>query len=111
MSARSRAKATTTRPPSTSKERGRVLGTKIRTTIEPGKVLEVGDAELVDLHRQHLLHSHEGNENTKALGLGKSLNKWHTGKAEVIESGVITDPQVEDDDEDEGASDSEGSKE
>lgn len=109
MSARSTTKATTNRPPSTSKERGRILGTKIRTTIEPGKVLEVGDAELVDLHRQHLLHSHESNDSTKGLGL-KSASKWRDGKVEVVESGVITDPPVEDD-EDEDASDAEGNKE
>lgn len=31
--------------------------TKVRTTIEPGVVLNVGDAELTDLHRLGVIHS------------------------------------------------------
>lgn len=33
--------------------------TKVRTTFNPGLVLEVDDTELVDLERQGLLHSRE----------------------------------------------------
>lgn len=84
------------------------MGTKARTTIEPGKVLEVDDAELVDLHRQHLLHSFERNDTTNALGLGKSPNRWRGGDVEVVDSGVITDSNGGDDDEDDAGDDTEG---
>jgi hypothetical protein len=46
----------------TTTERGRALATKIRTTFEPSTVLEVGDAELVDLDRQGLIASREGDK-------------------------------------------------
>lgn len=109
MSAQPAAKTTTNRPPSTSKERGRVLGTKIRTTIEPGKVLEVDGAELLDLHRQGLLHSFERGESTDAIGAGKSPNRWRDGTVTEVESGVITD--AADDDEDGATDEPEGGKE
>lgn len=95
MSAQPVAKTTTSRPPSTSKERGRILATKIRTTIEPGKVLEVDGAELLDLHRQGLLHSFERGESTDAIGAGKSPNRWRDGDVVDVPSGVITDAPTE----------------
>ena len=55
--------------------------TKVRTTLSPHVVLEVGPAELLDLERQGLIHSREG---------GKG---WRDGKAETVESGVITDDE------------------
>lgn len=102
MSARSTAKTTTNRPPSTSKERGRILATKVRTTIEPGKVLEVDDAELVDLHRQHLLHSFERSESTDAISAGKSPNRWRNGEVTPVDSGIITDSNAGEGDDTEG---------
>lgn len=84
------------------------MGTKVRTTIEPGKVLEVDDAELVALHRQALLHSFERGDTTNALDLGKSPNRWRGGEAEVVDSGVITDSNGGDDDEDDAGDDTEG---
>ncbi len=76
----------------TSKERGRALSTKVRTTFEPEKVLEVDDAELVDLSRQKVLHSFERNDSTDALGIGKSPNRWRDGKPEETEGGVLDAP-------------------
>jgi len=97
MSAQSAAKTTTNRAPSTSKERGRTVGTLVRTTFEPGKVLEVGDAELVDLSRQSLLHSFERSDHTDEQGLGKSPKPWKSGKPEEVDSGVITDAAADSD--------------
>lgn len=37
--------------------------TKVRTTNLPGKVIEVERYELIDLERQGLIHSREGDEN------------------------------------------------
>lgn len=41
------------------KERGRAVAetVKVRTTFEPGKVIEISAAELVDLERQGLIDS------------------------------------------------------
>lgn len=39
--------------------------TAIRTTIEPGRVLHVDDSELLDLDRQHLIKSREGDRGWK----------------------------------------------
>lgn len=89
MSARSVASTTSARPSSTSKERGRALATKVRTTIEPGKVLEVDDAELVDLHRLGLLYSFDKNDSTDRIVGAKSPNRWRDGKVEDVESGVV----------------------
>jgi hypothetical protein len=59
------------RPPeqSTIERSGAVATTKVRTTIEPGVVREVDDAELVDLYRQGLIHSLERDERHKVLGV------------------------------------------
>jgi hypothetical protein len=78
------------------------MGNRVRTTIEPGKVLEVDDAELVALHRQHLLHSFERSENTDAAGLGKSPNRWRNGEVEEVASGLLDAPAVGDDNEGSG---------
>lgn len=43
------------------------MGHKIRTTINPGEVLEVDDAEFLDLSRQNLI--------SEVVGEPKSTNK------------------------------------
>lgn len=40
--------------------------TAIRTTIEPGRVIKVDDSELLDLERQGLIKSREGDKGWKA---------------------------------------------
>jgi len=42
----------------TNKERGRAVAktTKVRTTLDPKRVIEVDDAELLDLTRQGLIY-------------------------------------------------------
>lgn len=65
---------------------------KVRTTIRPHKVIEVGDAELLDLTRQGLIHSHEDRE-----GL-KSPHKWEPaskGELEKTGDGIITGATTE----------------
>lgn len=53
--------------------------TRVRVTIEPGVVREVDDAELLDLHRQGLLHSFERSEITDAVtGGAKSPHRWQS---------------------------------
>lgn len=51
---------------------------RIRTTINPGTVIEVGDAELTDLKRQGLVQQHV-------------TDKTPTTPAEKVESGVVSD--------------------
>ena len=86
---------------STQPERGHAMGkTKVRTTFTPATVNEVEKAELIDLSRGGLLFSHETTDDTRELGL-KSPERWRDGKVETVESGVITDVVV-DDDESEG---------
>lgn len=48
----------------TQSERGHALSqlTKVRTTITPGEVVEANERELLDLERQGLVHSREGDE-------------------------------------------------
>jgi len=47
----------------TQPERGRAVGlTKVRTTFEPGKVIEVDERELLDLERQGLVYSPKGDK-------------------------------------------------
>lgn len=53
--------------------------TKVRTTINPGTVLKVEAAELLDLERQGLIKSREGDEG------------WQDDAPVEVESGVITD--------------------
>lgn len=63
--------------------------TNVRVTIEPGVVREVDDAELLDLHRQGLLHSFERSAVTDAVTDGaKSPHKWQAPKKgeETIEA-------------------------
>lgn len=57
--------------------------TKVRTSINPGEVIEVSDAELLDLSRQGLIHSREGDES------------WQDAEPIEVESGVITDGLAE----------------
>jgi hypothetical protein len=53
-------------PRETDKKGREAMGkTKVRTTIEPGRVIEVDDAELLDLDRQGLLKSYEGGKGWK----------------------------------------------
>lgn len=57
-------------PRATLNERsGAVATTKVRTTIEPGVVREVDDAELVDLYRLGLIASLERDDRHAALGV------------------------------------------
>lgn len=64
----------------TQPERGHTVGTRVRTTITPGKVLEVEAAELLDLDRDSLILSREGDDD------------WvDDAEPESVESGVITD--------------------
>jgi len=76
--------------------------TKVRTTFNPDTVLEVGDAELIDLKRQGLIYSHEPltDDRYKALPLGKlaSPERWKDGKAETVDPGQLTAPEVADTD-------------
>lgn len=77
--------------------------TKVRTTFTPDTVLEVGDAELIDLKRQGLLHSHEPltDDRYKALlgeGNIKSPERWKDGKAESVDPGQLAAPEVATDD-------------
>lgn len=53
--------------------------TKVRTSINPGEVIEVDSTELLDLSRQGLIHSREGDET------------WQDAEPVEVESGVITD--------------------
>lgn len=57
--------------------------TKVRTSINPEEVIEVGAAELLDLTRQGLIHSREGDET------------WQDAEPVEVESGVITDGLAE----------------
>lgn len=53
--------------------------TKVRTTIEPGVVHEVDAAELIDLERQGLIYSREGDTTAKGE------HKWQPkGRGEDI---------------------------
>lgn len=70
------------RPTSTTEqERGTTVAdkTKVRTTFTPGEVIEVDERELVDLERQHLIHSRKGDEG------------WQDAEPVETDSGVITD--------------------
>lgn len=53
--------------------------TKVRTTITPGEVIKVDAAELIDLERQGLIHSREGDD------------RWQDDTPVKTESGVVTD--------------------
>lgn len=85
--------------------------TKVRTTFTPAIVNEVEKAELIDLSRGGLLHSHETTKDTESLEL-ESKHEWRDVEDEakpakaakpkasaktakdtpaVVESGVITD--------------------
>lgn len=48
--------------PNTKRKDDAVGKTKIRTTINPGEVLSVDDAELLDLERQGLVKSYVADE-------------------------------------------------
>lgn len=64
----------------TEHERGNTVAqTKVRTTITPGEVIKVAEHELVDLERQGLIHSREGDD------------RWQDDKPVKTESGDITD--------------------
>jgi hypothetical protein len=53
-------------PRNTDQERSDAMGkTKVRTTIEPGVVLEVDDAELTDLVNLGIVKSREGDKGWK----------------------------------------------
>lgn len=56
--------------------------TKIRTTINPGDVIEVGPAELLDLERLKLIESREGDDG------------WADGEPVAVTSGQLDPPLV-----------------
>lgn len=67
-----------------------IVGTKIRSSINPGTVVEVDERELVDLDRQGLIHSHELDaKSAEKTGVHKSAKRWKDGDAEEVESGVV----------------------
>lgn len=66
----------------TQPERGRTVGTRVRTTITPGIVIEVEAAELLDLERQGLIESREGDDS------------FIDDEPIQVESGVITDASI-----------------
>lgn len=73
--------------------------TKVRTTFTPDTVLEVGDAELIDLKRQGLLHSHEpltDDRYTALLGDSSlaSPKRWKDGDSESVAPGQLAAPEV-----------------
>lgn len=75
--------------------------TKVRTTFTPDTVLEVGDAELIDLKRQGLLHSHEPLSDELKAYFPKSAasqKPWKDGKAETVDPGQLSAPDVADTD-------------
>lgn len=55
-------------PRSDNTERSDAVGkkTKVRTTIEPGRVIEVDDSELLDLDRQGVIYSSEAGDGKHA---------------------------------------------
>jgi len=66
----------------TQPERGRAVGlTKVRTTFTPGEVIEVDERELLDLKRQGLIHSLEGDEPDKPDKLDKNAESDKSRKA------------------------------
>lgn len=69
----------------TQPERGHAVAdkTKVRTTFTPGEVIEIDSVELLDLERQGLIHSREGDDD------------WHDDDLVEIDSGVITDGYAE----------------
>lgn len=72
---------------------------KVRATIEPSVVREVGDAELVDLARQGLLHSYEHTDAAGAVlddhALAPKVKAWKSpekGDDVVTPPPGMTDP-------------------
>lgn len=68
-----------------------------RATQEPGIVREVDDAELLDLHRQGILHSYEHTEAAAAVlgGAVKTPGKWKSpdrGEETVVAPPASTEP-------------------
>jgi hypothetical protein len=76
----------------TESGRGRAVAdkTKVRTTITPDAVIEVGPAELLDLERSGLIYSRADRKATR-----KGEHDWVSGETETITSGVITDAPTE----------------
>lgn len=65
--------------------------TQVRTKLRPTEVIEVGDAELIDLERQGLIHSRKLDKDEKQH---KGEAEWVPAKASTrveTTSGVITD--------------------
>jgi hypothetical protein len=56
--------------------------TAVRTTLRPHEVIEVGDAELIDLERQGLIDSKHGDKGWKPATSSSKV---------ATDSGVITD--------------------
>lgn len=68
--------------------------TKLRTTFTPGRVIEVGDGEFVDLKRQGLIYSHEPIETSSFLATQfesvASPNRWKDGEAVETPKGDLS---------------------
>ena len=65
--------------------------TQVRTTNEPGVVREVDDTELIDLERQGLIYSREGDSTRKGE------HKWQPkgrGEAVVTATPDLTTPNT-----------------
>lgn len=69
-------------------ERGGTVArqTKVRTTFEPGIVLSVGDAELLDLDRQGLIKSRESDEDWEPEDTGKAPASTDTKAAKTAKT-------------------------
>jgi hypothetical protein len=70
----------------------------VRATQEPGVVREVTDAELLDLHRQGILHSYEHTDEALIVlgGTVKTPGKWKApdkGEETVAAPPAVTDTE------------------
>ena len=80
-----------------------------RATQEPGVVREVDDAELLDLHRQGILHAYEHTDEAAAVFGGshvKTPGKWkpkERGDDVVTAPTAMTDPAAPATDDTKGA--------
>lgn len=74
---------------------------RVRATIEPGVVREVGDAELLDLARQGLIDSYDRTDEAKAALGGEHFStpsRWAApkkGEAVVAPDAPLTEPTAQ----------------
>jgi hypothetical protein len=69
-----------------------VTSHRVRATIEPAVVREVTDAELLDLHRQGILHSYEHTDDAKAALGGEHVKTPKSWKAPADREETVTAP-------------------